>query len=73
MKEFEIYAEGLVCTSVCTSLSVEEATVRLNQLRPSGIMSQWVKSEDKTFISGEPNPCPCNTHPDTHKHYLFNC
>jgi hypothetical protein len=45
---------------------------------PTGITSKWRKSKDKTFAAGGvggalPNPCPCNTCPKTHKHYLFNC
>jgi len=63
---------GLVCTSVCTSLSVKEATARLNMEVPTGISSRWAKSKDKTFATGEPNPHRCETYSD-HKHYLFNC
>ncbi len=71
--EFTLYGHGLCYVSVCTSLSVPEATKRLNQEAPTGIESAWALSEDKTFSGGEPNSCICPDHPETHKHYLFNC
>jgi hypothetical protein len=73
-KDFEAYSIGLVAASVCTSLPVEDAALRLNQEHPTGINSQWHLSEDKFFSDGEtPNGAPCPDHPKTHKHYLFNC
>lgn len=71
--DFEVYSMGPVYCSVCSSLSVEETTRRLNWEYPTGISSRWQLSKDATFRTGQPNPCPCNEHPDTHKHYLFNC
>lgn len=70
---FYAYAVGLVAASVCTSLSLEEATERLNSEHPTGISSHWQPSKDERFHTGQPNPCPCQQNPDTHKHYLFNC
>lgn len=40
---------------------------------PTGISSKWSISKDKTFHSGEPNPCPCDQHPDKRLHYLLTC
>lgn len=73
MKDFEVYSLGLVAASVCSSLSLEETKKRLNEEHPTGIESQWELSKDKQFRGGQPNPCPCDQHPETHKHYLFNC
>lgn len=70
--EFVAYAVGLLCMSVCTSLTPEEATQRLNMEHPTGITSRWAVA-DEEFAGGESNPCPCPDHPETHKHYLFNC
>lgn len=70
--EFVIYSEGIVCASVCSSLPIEEVKARM-AAHFTGTSSQWTLSEDPTFKGGEPNPCPCNEHPETHKHYLFNC
>lgn len=70
--DFMLYSVGLIAASVCTSLPIEKATERLNLEHPSGV-TPWHPSEDKTFRSGEPNPCPCDRYPETHKHYLFNC
>lgn len=72
-RDFWVYAMGVVCTSICTSLTPEEATERLNREHPTGVSSRWEVSEDKTFADGRPNPSPCPDHPDTHKHYLFSC
>jgi hypothetical protein len=72
-EDFTAYSVGLVSASVCTNLSLKEANQRLNEEHPTGIDSEWSLSKDKTFASGEPNPCQCEQHPETNKHYLFNC
>ena len=72
IKDFEIYSTGLAFCSVCSSLTPEKTTDRLNLEMPTGISSEW-KISDSAFSSGESNPCPCNLYPDTHKHYLFSC
>jgi len=72
-KDFEAYAVGIISASVCTSLPLEEAMKRLNEQEPLDGGLRWEKSTDKTFKSGQPNPCPCEQNPKTHKHYLFNC
>ncbi len=73
--ELWIYATGLVCASVCTSLPAEEVAEAVNRDRTfpeeSGLL--WVLSSDETFAGGEPNPCVCPDHPGTHNHYLLNC
>jgi hypothetical protein len=71
--DFRAYAVGLCSASVCTSLSNEDATARLNGQEPTGIDSQWQISSDPTFASGQTNPRPCDDWPDTHRHILFNC
>ena len=72
LKDFDIYSLGIISCSVCSNLSLEETTQRLNKENPSGINSKWSLSSEK-FRSGEDNPCACNLSPETHKHYLFNC
>lgn len=67
------YAEGICCSSVCTSLEPKEAERVMNQLYPTGIGSKWKISKDKTFKTGEANGCACEDKPETHKHYLFVC
>ncbi len=71
--DFELYAHGVCCASVCTCLSDEETTRRLNLEHPTGISSLWHISSDSSFHSGHPNPTPCEQSPDTHRHILFNC
>ena len=71
--DFHAYSVGICYASACTSLPIEEATARLNDEHPTGISSQWAPSTAPTFRQGSPNPCPCPDHPETHKHYLFNC
>lgn len=72
-KEFETYRMGLVYASVCTSLPLEVATERLNAEHPTGGQSAWEPSENESFATGQSNPCACNDHPETHRHYLFTC
>lgn len=69
--EFTVYAEGLIYSSVCTSLSDEDAIARRN-LMPSGTSHGW-QLVDGPFRDGTPNGGPCNQRPDTHRHLLFEC
>ena len=77
-EEFVAYSVGICAASVCTSLSIEEATERLNREKPTGIESQWTKSEDEYFNGVDKegqkakNGCDCPDYPGN-KHYLFNC
>ena len=64
---------GLCCASVCTSLPIDEALAWVNTQHPTGLSGRWELSEDDKFSSGESNPCECNDHPATHKHYLLEC
>lgn len=73
MKDFDVYAIGLCAASVCSSLPPEEIVTRINNEYPTGIDSKWAMSDDPTFRGGEPNPCPCDSGPETHKHYLMEC
>lgn len=70
---FTIYALGPVCASVCTDLTIQEATEKLNEQAPTGITSSWSLSEDKAFLDGTPNGGACDQESDKYKHYLFNC
>ena len=71
--DFCAYAIGICAASVCSSLPIDQVTERLNQEYPTGLDNRWEPSADQRFKGGQPNPCPCNENPSTHKHYLFNC
>ena len=74
MSELEVYSTGIVHCSICTNIeSVEEIERIVNLKNPTGISSYWRVSKNKNFRGGEPNPCPCDQKPDTHKHYLMEC
>lgn len=68
MSDFEITRCGLVCTQVCTSLPLDEATARLNREMPTGISSAWTPSDRE-----EQAPVACADRPETHTHYMFTC
>lgn len=72
--EVIILTSGLVACSVCApaSMPIEEVERQVNLENPTGISSGWTLSEDKTFASGEPNPCTCQNDPKR-LHYLFAC
>lgn len=72
LPDFDAYSVGLIYASVCTSLSLEEATRRLNAEQPTGVQSQW-KLATEDFASGEKNGCTCDQAPETHRHLLFTC
>lgn len=69
---FEVYREGLCFMSVCTDMTPEEAETFAQTVRPSGTKRGWKLSEDKTFRTGEPNPCPCEKHTGR-IHILLDC
>ena len=67
---FSVYASDIIYANVCTSLSLEKATMMINNVFPTKTGSRWSIAGEN--ISGsEPNPCPCNESPGTHTHYLF--
>lgn len=68
---FTPYAVGLCYASVCTDLTDDEATAKLNLTRPTGIEFGW-KIADEPFSGGEPNPTPCPDDPSC-RHILFVC
>ena len=70
--DFALYSMGLVQASVCTSLDDATATERLNAEHAAGTQLGWLIAPDN-FADGTPNRCPCNTHPETHRHLLFYC
>ena len=72
MKDYEAYAVGFVHISVCSSLDPLEVVQRVNEEHPTGLEWGW-KIDENNFASGEANPCPCNTDPETHRHYLMVC
>lgn len=67
---FEAYSTGLCYASVCTNLSNDEATDRLNVENWTGV-TPWAISGGN-FASGESNPCACTDRADC-RHILFEC
>ncbi len=69
------YSVGPLSASVCAdnSLTPDEVERIFNLVSPSGTTNGWKISEDTYFAQGKPNPCPCDQHPETRKHYLFEC
>jgi len=64
----------LLFATCCTSLSVEEATERMNNTSPTGIKSRWQLASKNELPEGfeEDNPWPCNDNPEW-KHMYFIC
>lgn len=72
--EFVIYSRGLLYMSVCTTLTDEIEIERYaNRENPTGLSHPWTIDEKGEFRDGTPMPCPCDTSPKTHKHYLLSC
>ena len=69
MDEFVIYNESLCFASVCSSLPQPKVEAKM-AAELCGTKIGWT-FDAEPFKGGEPNPCPCNQKPDTHKHYLF--
>lgn len=65
--DFVRIQENLVSAQVCTSLSDEDATARMN-LTPSGTSHGWQLTDDP-----DNGPVPCADEPDTRRHLVFVC
>ena len=69
-----LYAIGLLHVSACAPvrMGVAEVATEVDGLNPTGLKHGWVV-EAEAFATGEPNPCPCNDHPETRRHWLLTC
>lgn len=77
IEELEIYGEGLFRCSVCTNIQdLDRIEELVNIKRPTGVDRPW-KIIFEPFAKGNPltekSGCPCEKHPQTHKHYLMEC
>jgi len=63
--EFTRLSEGLFDAQVCTSLSDEDATARMNEV-PSGTSYGWQLTTD-----ADRAPVACADQPATHRHLIF--
>ena len=63
----------LLFATCCTSLSVKEATTRMNAEVPTGTKSKWVLAKKKELPKAiKKNPWPCDDNPKW-KHMYFIC
>jgi hypothetical protein len=72
MDDFTIYSTGIFYMSVCSTLERGQVEARANTESPSGTTNGW-RVADEPFRTGAANPCPCDQHPDSHKHWLLAC
>ena len=71
--EFTIKNPDLLHAIVCTTLSdSSEVLVRANEELPAGTKNGWFLAEELPE-GAKSNPWPCDTKPDTHRHYLLVC
>jgi hypothetical protein len=75
-ESFWCYAFGLGLASVCSSLPTAQAVAEeLNRREKlTGIpgVGKWKPCAASTFRDKvSPNPCPCETQPETHQHFLL--
>lgn len=75
ISDIHVYSVGLCNLSVCAlkDIPIEKITEKVNQEHPTGLSNEWALSKRKQFADGTKMPCPCDTHPKTRRHYLFNC
>ena len=68
------YAVGLIFASVCAPADMDVETVerQTNESHPTGLDHGWKLADADTFMSGAPNPSPCDTDPER-KHWLLSC
>lgn len=75
MRRVVLYRAGLCYASVCAvnDATPDEIRAAVNRAHPTGLDHGWDFSDDETFASGQPNPCPCNDLPATRQHWLMVC
>lgn len=63
--EVAIMSWGLFYCSVCAPEGMDRAVVEraVERQMPCGTTKGWTISDDPTFASGNPNPCPCRMLP----------
>lgn len=74
LSEVEVipYRVGLCAASVYTNGTVENAIKYMNDIHITGLDHGWTLSTD-VFQGHDSNVVPCNQHPTTHTHVLFEC
>jgi Zn-finger protein len=73
-EELIVYTNGVCHCSVCTNIkSLKRIEELVNQKNFTGIENKWKFDRTPYFAQGQPNPCPCEQKPLTHKHYLMVC
>lgn len=72
--DIDMYAEGIGHASVCVPAGQPNfvTVAHLNRVSPPGTAAGWRVSDDRTFATGQPNPCPCD-HDPARKHLLLAC
>lgn len=72
--DVQIMAWGLVYLTVCAPVGTDTAVLmdEANRQHPTGILSSWRVSTDRTFATGQPNPCPCERI-EGREHTLMEC
>ena len=58
-----VYASGLQYASICVPKDLSGDSINSSS-------DNWFISKDKEFVSGHPNPCPCELDPNR-IHYLM--
>lgn len=68
-----VYSNGLVTCSVCVPKNLKRKEIErlVNKQHPTGVDSSW-KIDKENFMTGEKNPCACNTD-ENRMHYLMSC
>lgn len=67
MDDLVITQTKALAVQVCTTLSIEDATLEVNRKHLCGTTLGWVFHEGR-----DDNPCQCGDHPDR-QHMVFVC
>lgn len=74
MSDVRVYKSSIFSCSVCApaEMSGDAVVAEVNRIHPAGTERGWKKSDDATFATGQPNPCPCNNNPKERQHWLLD-
>ena len=69
-KEFIVAREDLLSVYICTSLSKEEASIRIKSEVPCGASNGWTYDDDEELAQLQGSPCKQTK---GHVHFIFSC
>lgn len=69
-----VYYRGAFVAAVCapTAMLLTHVIAEVERLYPCPTNRGWKNTSSDRFSDGQESPCPCNRHPESHRHWLLD-